>query len=309
MSDKHKEGMPAPSNFCSLRIENNDPHGNTYREYDKPTPPWLRYPQAQREYDQDEKKDREAREEAVGHQFPAYVVYHKVKSKLTKRKLTKRERKWKQHVKSSKTVWKVHEAHHCVCCASVGTFIGESVIKPIIDQTDWCINQKANMVALPLWGHTFIWYCKITGGFRDIDKIEKRLGKLWIPRFKDRVMHNSDHDIYQYKELVPELEQIADEVEENTENHKECAKQLAEQLNKLVKRFSSKVRRRGRRATSAGKGTHAGWKAGLNGDKNTWYLPFSMAGKPRTRTFPLPGATGENLLKVKKHVAAFFGIK
>ena len=95
MSDKHKEGMPAPSNFCSLRIENNDPHGNTYREYDKPTPPWLRYPQAQREYDQDEKKDREAREEAVGHQFPAYVVYHKVKSKLTKRKLTKRERKWK----------------------------------------------------------------------------------------------------------------------------------------------------------------------------------------------------------------------
>lgn len=296
MSDKHKNGNPPPSKFCSLRVEKCDPHKNTYMKYDEPKPPWQKYPQAQREYDQEGKRDREDREKAEGHKFPAYV---KIKMKT---KVTQRMKKWAQHVMSTERVWKEHEAHHCVCCSSVQEFIADTFIKPIIDQTDWCVNQEANIVALPLWGHTFIWYCTPTGEVRDIEQVEEKLGE---PRFKDRVMHNCDHDIYQKDELEPLLERIAKRVQKNTMNHKECAKQLADVLNKLVKKFSDRVKDRGKR----GGGTHAAWKAGLKGNKNTWYLPFSMARKPRTRAFPLPGATGENLLKVKEYSGAYFGIK
>src|SRR5262245_53019212 len=56
-----------------------------------------------------------------------------------------------------------YEAHHILCLAQVKKVIVKESEKndftDIVDSTEWCINDKRNMIALPMWGHTIMWYC------------------------------------------------------------------------------------------------------------------------------------------------------
>lgn len=336
MSNKHLNGNSPPTKFYCLRKETCECTAESkhkYRTYDTETLPWLKFRSVKREYEDEEgkkiKKDRKEGEETNGKKtkreqrtareaqwneereagkkvFPVFVMRF---VRGIRKKIRREKKHWAEHVRGTEIVWKGHEAHHCVCCASVDTLLGQREdIKSIIDQTEWCVNQELNIVTLPLWGHTFRWYCTQMGEVRDIEKVEKR-GE---PKFKDRVMHNCDHDTYQNKELNPRLKKIAREVKKNKKNHEKCKKELVDDLNELVKEFADNVRERGKRKTSEGIGTHAGWKAGVNGDKK-WYMPFSMAKKPRKQTFPLRDAEGKLApgklsAKLKKYVKGVWGI-
>ena len=61
-----------------------------------------------------------------------------------------------------------YQAHHILCVASVTKYLGEKgkkikKIRKIVKQTDWCINDKRNMIALPCFGQTVQWYWDIAG--------------------------------------------------------------------------------------------------------------------------------------------------
>src|SRR5262245_23742466 len=57
---------------------------------------------------------------------------------------------------------KEFEAHHILCVAQVEKVVVQAGQKnaftSIVDATQWCINAKPNMMALPLWGHTVKYY-------------------------------------------------------------------------------------------------------------------------------------------------------
>src|SRR5436189_5070912 len=50
---------------------------------------------------------------------------------------------------------KEYEAHHLLCVACVTEMLAKKAkLKAILEQTEWCINAKPNMLGMPLWGHT-----------------------------------------------------------------------------------------------------------------------------------------------------------
>jgi hypothetical protein len=99
-----------------------------------------------------------------------------------------------------------YEAHHILCVAQVNdVVIGNSEkygYTDILKKIKWCINQKKNMIALPLWAHTILWYCN---GFFDVlydnkgNPIEESLlqaiepSRLLRPPFRNLPQHNYGH--------------------------------------------------------------------------------------------------------------------
>ena len=55
-----------------------------------------------------------------------------------------------------------NEAHHILCVAQVNKcVVGKTIeVQKVLDESKWCINSTKNMVALPLWGTTVMYYCK-----------------------------------------------------------------------------------------------------------------------------------------------------
>ena len=244
MSNDHQAKEKPPRRFCCERVEKCKPHGNKYRDGDPVN--WQQFPRLYR--------------------FREYAAW---------------SRDWfvrqRQIVEINKRKVK-HNAHHSVCCGSVTDLTGNVDIKVIIDMTDWCVNHKKNMIALPLWGHTFIWYVNQMG-----ELMENRSA----PEFADRPMHDCDHDLYK-TEVDSELQDIAKEIKENKKAHKHRVKQLKSELNAQVKYFKGEVKRRGKRE----QGTHTAWeRARQDENYSNWFKPFSMAndGDERERTFPCHG--------------------
>src|ERR1700686_2189394 len=55
-----------------------------------------------------------------------------------------------------------YEAHHLLCVSQVGSVIiggpnNKTGIESIVNETNWCINKKENMLGMPMWGHTIMW--------------------------------------------------------------------------------------------------------------------------------------------------------
>jgi len=173
-------------------------------------------------------------------------------------------------------------------------------IAPIVKQTQWCINAKRNMLAMPLWGHTVRHYCTLEAGIKFSDRIRKRKG---APKFQNIPQHDYDHNSQGgYKsEVDTELDNLAQQIEGQKANHKAAVKSLRGELNTLSTDFRSSLRGKGRRSG----GTHQAWLAGKNHTLATWYEPFSMSKKPEPRAFP--GVPGDTKLedKIKALVKAF----
>lgn len=179
---------------------------------------------------------------------------------------------------------KKYEAHHLVCVApATKELLGKRGIQPAIEQTKWCINNKQNMLGMPLWGHTVKWYCSFS------HRAGKVTGKVKAgakpPPFKNIPQHDFDHNCKggYTSEVETKCKKLAKDIKES--GHKLKGESLAEALGDMSEFFEEELlESRGIRKG----GTHAAWKLALNGDSE-WCHPFSMAsdGKVTSVSFPV----------------------
>jgi hypothetical protein len=179
------------------------------------------------------------------------------------------ENRWKfaQKTRGGKAGLRNYEAHHILCWSPVAkVFFEDEVTKEIIEGTKWCVNNKANMVALPLWGHTVQWYSASDGP----------------PPFANLPQHDRDHNCKggYTSEVLDELVAFANKLKKAKEAHKlPPPEKIAGSLNTKSHVFRGNLALRGIRPP----GTHIAF---TDGEKfPLWYLPFSMAvdgiAKPR----------------------------
>ena len=165
---------------------------------------------------------------------------------------------------------KKYEAHHLVCVAPVSDeLVAKEEIKGVIEQTVWCINNESNMLAMPLWGHTVMWYCEITAA-SDIPEFNA----MPAPKFANIPQHDSDHNSpgrYTW-EVTEACKRLAKKIEES--GHKLKGPDLAATLNDLAGKFKNILLNV--RGTRSG-GTHAAWRMGQEDPNSAWCYPFSMA--------------------------------
>lgn len=176
---------------------------------------------------------------------------------------------YKQRLKGS-TFDKRYEAHHILCVSPVSKVLfGNPDIQPAIAETDWCINNKANMLAMPLWGHTVLYYLRATQEAEgDLDKVEP-------PPFADLPQHNIDHNSSEgyTQEIHDDCTRIANAIEKS--EHKLKGSSLKSKLDKLSAEWETELKRRGSKRQG---GTHRGWKKGVADPAgSSWIHPFSMA--------------------------------
>jgi hypothetical protein len=154
---------------------------------------------------------------------------------------------------------KKYEAHHLLCWSCVvEAFITDIAAKAILKGTNWCVNRKPNMIALPLWGHTVKWYAHNDGP----------------PKFANLPQHDWDHNctLGYTSEVQKKLKNFAKDIKDAKKAHElPEPKDIASSLTSTSGTFRTQLKARGLR----GGGTHASF---LGGGKSTgWYLPFSMA--------------------------------
>lgn len=155
------------------------------------------------------------------------------------------------------TQWWSANAHHLLCVAEVTKVISkDESLQRVTKQSQWCVNHKHNMLALPLFSHTVLWYM-----FRGNDT---------KPGFVDLPNHNYDHGPYN-EEVEGELNKIKATIKKA--GHKYKPSKLAPTLNRKSTTFRSRLTKRGKRRG----GTHKRWQAAMNDDEAYWYEPFSMA--------------------------------
>ena len=211
---------------------------------------------------------------------------------------------------SKKAVEKEYEAHHLLCVASITGFLAKKrKLGSVIKQTDWCINAKKNMIAMPLWGHTIKYYCdietqrlKLQDRFKEQGEQEQKKG----PSFRNIPQHDYDHNSKKgYKQEVDkEIKNIALQVEDEKDKHNEAVANLQQRLNELSDKCRELLKQRGRRC----KGTHMAWEDARTKGLKNWYEPFSMAddGNVDPKAFPLAGYSKSELAnKIKSLVKAF----
>jgi len=199
---------------------------------------------------------------------------------------------------SKKKVTKDYEAHHLLCVACVTEMLaGEAKLREILEQTEWCINAKKNMLGMPLWGHTLQWYCDLAAGGELLENVA-------APRFENVPQHDYDHNSKEgyTKEVKRSLATLAEKVAKSTDKHEEVAGTLKHDLEDLSDVYRDKLSNRGMRSG----GTHNAWKKGSEHPDSDWYLPFSMAntGSAEKRTFPAPNIDSKVASKIKRLAAA-----
>lgn len=192
--------------------------------------------------------------------------------------------KYKQKHRMFTVVERSAEAHHVLPVASVTANItaNSKIQEEVVKNTEWCVNDKLNMIALPLFEMTFTHY--LIAHDRDAET------PIPAPPFEGLPMHNYGHAAFQ-KEVGEELNEVAEDAKTNTQNHEDASKTLLADLNSARSDFMSELNTRGKR----GKGTHVEFlnAMGLNEDGTAfsgsaveWYVPFSMAEDPAPKAFP-----------------------
>jgi A nuclease family of the HNH/ENDO VII superfamily with conserved AHH len=177
---------------------------------------------------------------------------------------------------------KAYEAHHILCVSPVTKeLVGNKTIKAAIEETEWCINNGENMIAMPLWGHTVQHYCKITKS------------KLFLPKdvppppFENLPQHNIDHNSkegYTY-EITKECQRLVKDIIDS--EHQLKGESLKGVLDGLSSDWRIELKSRG---TDRKGGTHNAWKLAWDDPPDPdWFHPFSMAseGKISKMGFPV----------------------
>ena len=185
---------------------------------------------------------------------------------------------------------KSYEAHHILCVSPVSKKLlgapATSKIYGVVSQTNWCINFKTNMMAMPLWGHTVKYYCQVTSQTTSVTEALAAGAALLAPGWKDIPQHDIDHNSkegYTW-EISQKMETIAAKVEKA--KHTISGDSLRGTLDSWSNKFRAELKRRGGRKG----GTHEAWKqAQKDPTDSTWVHPFSMAsdGKISEQAFPV----------------------
>ncbi|MFN8066631.1 MAG: AHH domain-containing protein [Vicinamibacterales bacterium] len=200
--------------------------------------------------------------------------------------------KYPQKHRVLKAVERSPEAHHVLPVASVTAEItANSKIKDeVVKNTQWCVNDKANMIALPLFEMTFLHYI--------INEEDS------APPFEGLPMHNYDHGAFQ-DEVDAKLKKIGNDAQANTKAHEDATKELKGALDSLRDAYNPKLASRGKR----GKGTHGEFVNAMKdpdaASAEEWYVPFSMADDPDPRPFPRVGLKSGLSKKLKDLQEAF----
>jgi hypothetical protein len=195
--------------------------------------------------------------------------------------------KWGKYVQRHRTLIAIErspEAHHVLPVASVTTNVtaNNKIRDEVVKNTKWCVNDKPNMIALPLFEMTFTHYL--------VEHDPDDGTPIPSPPFAGLPMHNFGHAAFQ-KEVGKELQRVAKDAQKNTQNHEKASETLLAALNQARGDFMSELNSRGKR----GKGTHVEFlnamgltEAGteFTGSAREWYVPFSMAEDPEYRAFP-----------------------
>jgi hypothetical protein len=178
---------------------------------------------------------------------------------------------------------KKYEAHHLLCVASVTKeVVSKAAIEGVIAQTQWCINNENNMLAMPLWGHTVMWYCEITAASTEADfKVD-----VPAPPFANIPQHDWDHNCKggYTMEVTDDCAKLAFEIEKR--GHQLSGPALQKALERLSGKFKTILS--SERGTRQG-GTHKAWGMGQEDPESKWCEPFSMAstGKITAKGFPV----------------------
>lgn len=172
-------------------------------------------------------------------------------------------------------------AHHVLCVASVTQYLAKDMdVRKVVRETDWCINRKPNMLAMP----------PSFGFFKKEYAKWLRAGNKTPPEFDKIPLHSYGHigeEGYKY-EIDTQIVSLAAKVANANKQHEnKAAKELAEDLEGLSEHFKEELLRRGEREG----GTHAQWHAAFQKGvaSQKWYMPFSMADDDSVveKTFPV----------------------
>jgi hypothetical protein len=192
--------------------------------------------------------------------------------------------------------WK-NEAHHILCVNQVNKcVVGKTQeVQQVIDESQWCINDPNNMVALPLWGTTVMHYCRDFSSITDWDVkglLKGIAGSLLkteqsAPAFENLPQHNYGHSgedasMSYNLEIQKKLEKWIAKIQVDIQAHSITGPDIHEDLNTMSDDMRKELNKRGTRmgSTLGTVGTHAAW---LHPAPN-WYVTFSMARVPK----PMP---------------------
>lgn len=176
------------------------------------------------------------------------------------------------------------QAHHILCIASVtGKITTVALLERILKVTKWCVNDPANMIALPMWPMTISWYGTFKKGRGGVSWVTTAKAAAKKPPFEGLVQHDYDHDKYNEK-VDRALVEVANRAKRGKKGHeKTTSTQLVTDLTTAQDNF---------RKSLTGRSTHDSWFNGLAGGEvnANWWHAFSMVGASgRKRAFPAPG--------------------
>jgi hypothetical protein len=195
--------------------------------------------------------------------------------------------------------WK-SEAHHILCVAQVNKVVTsrKKEVQQVIDESKWCINSKKNMIALPLWGTTVMYYCNNFSGINPGDQAELLKGvagsllssATGAPVFKNLPQHNYGHSgstvASSYnKEIEQKLQDWITTLQVRIKQHSITGNDIHDELNDMSEEMEGNLKTRGGTrvgSTTGIAGTHDAW----TNPSPTWYMPFSMAQVPKPLPFP-----------------------
>ncbi len=165
-------------------------------------------------------------------------------------------------------------AHHIACVASVTAKVTcNTEIDKVVRVTKWCVNDKSNMIALPLWPHTFEWYIKFQ---TDVYMFRRNPPP---PPFVGLAQHDYDHGRY-IKEVGDAVDRVVKSVKLAIKNHEDNPSgDLSGGLNGVIADFQAKLQ---------GRDTQGAWMDGLMDRGQKWYTAFSMCtSDPTPKAFPV----------------------
>lgn len=211
-----------------------------------------------------------------------------------------------------------YQAHHILPVAVVRETLAEKtdIIAAIEEGTTWCINKKVNIMPLPLWADTILWYAMDFAGLTkrasDATIVKGVMRNKSTPDFENLPQHNYGHtgqtDKSGYnEELRDKLSNAIDVMAEKREPHDIPYKDICDLLDRQSEKWEQTLAARGIRQPKGAKrpGTDECWRNAekIAQEEGKWYEPFCMARVPT----PIPFAGSEMISKIIKVARRMLG--
>lgn len=188
------------------------------------------------------------------------------------------------------------EAHHVLSISCVNWLPKNAkkrtALLRVLKVTKWCINNEKNMLAMPKFGHSIMYYTNVMkDAYYFVD--------FPSPPFRNIPQHDFEHNTAggYCSEVKADISKLWDQVAEAEKKHVESKNGIKSRLDRLSKKWKDELLARGKRSG----GTHKAWKKGMDDPDSRWFLPFSMANDVHAeeRYHPLCGRSWTDLVNEK----------